>query len=216
MKKLNLVAVIFAMSALLLLAGSVTAQDLSRAEAASRAEAKATRGKAAVIAVTKDNRVEFSIDKERLLRSVRGVFEKTKERAVVTDINLRPFEKDYYLAVQLERQGTLFLHLEPVGGGIQGIFVVGDDKYLYCAYEGCTSCFLDRSSGPVVCTCDTTINQGPSSGCKLKPRLYVNLVLAELNDTLLAEGLVPVTDEDNPTEEHPKIKQAQPRTRGKN
>ena len=213
MRKTKLVAITIAMSAVLLLAGSVTAQELNRAEARDRGAAKAARGKAAVVAIKKDDRVEFATDKERLLGYVRKVFENTKERAVVTDISLRSFEKEYYFVVQLERQGTLFLQLVPTGGGIQGIFYLEKDKYLYCAYEGCTSCFLDRSNGPVVCTCDVTINQGPSSGCKLKPRLYVNLVIAEMNELLLAEGLALAPEEDNPAEEHPKIKAAEPRRR---
>jgi hypothetical protein len=213
MKKLNLVVVTLAISALLLLAVSASAQVIGKAEAGERAGTKSARAKAAVVAVKKDDRVEFATDKARLLAYVQKVFKNTKERGVVTDISLRSFEKEQYLAVKLKEQGTLFLHLEPTGSGIQGIFVVGYDKYLYCAYEGCTSCFLDRSQGNVVCSCDTTINQGPSSGCKLKPRLYVNLVIAELNDLLLAEGLAPATGEGTETEGQPKIKRAEPSRR---
>src|ERR1051325_7981945 len=38
------------------------------------------------------------------------------------------------------------------------------------------------------CECDNVINQGSSSGCKLMPRLYVDLVVQDFNEELLAIG----------------------------
>lgn len=187
------VKAMFAMTAIMLAALSVMAQDGGKASPAPRAavktevKGKAGARKSSAVAVKRGDRLEFVMGKERMMSYTQRAFDSLGEKAVVKDISIRPFEKVNYLAIQLERQGTLFLALQPTGGGIQGMFDVSEDKYLYCASEGCTSCYLTRAGGPVRCECDIPLNTGPSTGCKLMPRLYVNKLVIKIHDIIAAE-----------------------------
>lgn len=129
-----------------------------------------------------------------------------EERAIVEDISVQSFEKVSFLAIRLEKQGTLYLQLEPSGGGIQAIFNVGEEKYLYCASEGCGLCTLDMyGPGGPTCNCGgVPPNAGAANGCRLKPKLYVNKLVLRFNAELLAIGFE-VADEGASSGEGPKV-----------
>jgi hypothetical protein len=177
--------------AVLVIAGPSSMAQTSR----STTQGRRITAKAAVVAIKREDKLQLVGEKDRLIRAMQKALNGVKEGVVVTDISIRSFEKVNYLAVLIEREGTLFLQLEPSDGGIAGIYYVGDEKYLYCASAGCTACDLVMT-GPVTvnglggphCECDNDINQGPSSGCKLMPRLYVNLAVRDFNEELLATG----------------------------
>lgn len=213
LRKLNSVSAILAFTVLVIAASSVMGQT-------SRNTARGRRiiAKAAVVAIVREDKVQLVGEKDRLIRAIQKALDSTKERGVVRDISIRSFEELNYLAVLIEEQGTLFLQLEPSGGGIKGKFYVGEEKYLYCASAGCTACNLFMV-GPVTangpggphCECDNDINQGPSSGCKLMPRLYVNLLVPRFNEELLAIGFEEA-DAGTPSTENPKLIERATRT----
>jgi hypothetical protein len=128
---------------------------------------------------------------EKVIEAMQRALNNESEPGKVADIRVLSFEKMNYLAVRLVKQGTLYLQLEPSGGGIQGIYHVGDLNSLYCA-GGCTACTLvsgslSDGSGPH-CACAEE-NQGPLTDCKLQPMSpdIAKLTLA-FNAELLALG----------------------------
>ena len=146
--------------------------------------------KAAVVAVKKEGRMQLAGDKKKVIGAMQRALDSGEERAAVQDISIQSFEKVSFLAVRIEKQGTLYLRLETSGGGIQGIFYVGEEKYLYCASEGCGLCTLDMNGpGGPTCNCGgIPPTGGAPNGCRLKPRLYVSKLVADFNSELLAIG----------------------------
>ncbi|MBD0369802.1 MAG: hypothetical protein ICV60_03040 [Pyrinomonadaceae bacterium] len=199
--KLNALKALFAFAVLAVIVSTATAQT-------SRGNAQGRRNtiRAAVVAIKRDDRLQLAGEKERLIAAMQTALNSTREGGVVTDIKILSFEKASYLAVLIEKQGTLYLPLEPSGDGFAGIYYVGDEKYLYCASGGCSSCKLVMTGQNVLtgqtgprCECDAVTNQGPTTKCELRPRLYVNKLVASFNDELLAIGF----EEANPSANEP-------------
>jgi hypothetical protein len=210
-RKLNTLSVLFAFTVLLIVASSAMAQTSRNAM-----EGRRLTTKAAVVAIKRGDKLQLAGEKDRLIGAVQKALDSVKEGGAVRDISIRSFEKVNYLAVLIEKQGTLFLQLEPSGGGIQGLYLL-EEKYLYCASGGCTACDLFMT-GPVTangpggphCECDKTINHGPNSVCQLKPRLYVNKLVQQINVELLAIGFEE-TEEATSSSETPKLSTGTPR-----
>jgi hypothetical protein len=189
LRKLNSLSAFCAVTVLVIAASSALAQT-SR----NLTEGRRLTTKAAVVAIKREGHLQLAGDKERLIGAMQKALNSIEEGAVVRDINIRSFEKISYLAVLIEKQGTLFLQLEPSDGNVQGIYRL-EEKYLYCASGGCTMCDLVMT-GPVTvnslggphCECDKALNQGPTSGCQLKPRLYVSKLVKQFDTELLAIG----------------------------
>lgn len=164
-----------------------------------------SREKAAVVAIRREGALQLVGGREKIIRAMQTALNSTKERGVVSDVKIVSFEKASYLAVVIERQGTLFLPLEPTGGSPAGLYLL-EEKYLYCASSGCSKCKLVMTgtnpltgqSGPR-CECDAMLNQGPTSECSLRPKLYVSMVVASFNQELLAIGF----EEANPSANDP-------------
>lgn len=112
MKNLNLLKAVFAMMTILMVSIGVTAQDR---------KIKGAKEKPVIVVLNKDNKLEFAIEKSRLMKAMQQAFKKVGENEVVRDIDVRTFEKVNYLAVGLEDRkygaSTLFIQLEPVGEG---------------------------------------------------------------------------------------------------
>jgi hypothetical protein len=162
--------------------------------------------KAAVVAVKREGRMQLAGDKARVIQAMQRALNNGKEPGVVRDISILPFEKASYLSIQIEKQGTLYLQLQPSGGGIQEIFTIGDLNSLYCS-GGCTACSLvpaslSQGAGPR-CECAEE-NQGPSTDCQLYPRRDVRQLAQQFNLELLAIGFE-VADEGTSLSEDPKV-----------
>jgi hypothetical protein len=205
-RKLNSLSALFAFAVLVVAAATSMAQT-----SGNRAQARRNTAKAVMVAIKREDKLQLVGAKDRLIGAMQKALNSEKEGGVVRDISIRSFEKVNYLAVLIEKQGTLFLQLEPSGGGIRGKFYLGEAKYLYCASAGCTACELFMT-GPVTansqggphCECDSVQNQGPSSGCKLMPRLYVNKLILRFNEELLAIGFAE-EEVTNSSSEGPKL-----------
>jgi len=177
--KLNSLSTLVAF-AVLIVSPSVTMSQISRTTLASEGP------KAAVVAVKRKGRIELVGDKKRLIGAMQEALNSGKEPGMVSDISIRSFENVSYLSILIEKQGTLFLELEPSGGGIQGKFYVGEAKYLYCESAGCNTCDLVMTGpGGPHCEC---YGVATSYLCKLKPRLYVNKLVPKFNLELLEVG----------------------------
>lgn len=150
--------------------------------------------------------MQLAGDKDKVIGAMQRALDSGVERAIVEDINIQSFEKVSFLAIRLKKQGTLYLQLEPSGGGIQAIFYVGEEKYLYCASEGCGLCTLNMNApGGPTCDCGgVTPIAGAANGCRLKPKLYVNKLVLQFNAELLAIGFQ-VAGEGASSGEGPKV-----------
>lgn len=168
--------------------------------------------KAAVVAVKREGRMQLAGDKDKVIGAMQRALDSRKERAVVQDISIQSFEKVSFLAIRLEKQGTLYLQLEPSDGGIQAKFDVSKEKYLYCASDGCGLCTLDMyGPGGPTCNCGgIPPNAGAPNGCRLKPKLYVNKLVLQFDAELLAIGFQ-VANEGASSGEGPKVVEGAPR-----
>lgn len=209
-RKLNTLSAMFAFTVLHIAASSAMAQTSRNIM-----EGRRPTTKAAVVAIKREDKLQFAGEKGRLIGAIQKALDTVEQRGVVRDISIRSFEKVNYLAVLIEKQGTLFLQLEPSGGGIQGLYRL-EEKYLYCASGGCTHCDLIMT-GPVTtnslggphCECDKATNQGPTSACQLKPRLYVTKLIFQIDKELLAIGFDAV-EEGVSSNENPKLSTGTP------
>lgn len=183
-RKLNALSLLFSSAVLAVTVSTVTAQAVRESALRQRSSAKA-----AVVAIKREDRLQLAGEKERLINAAQNALNSLKERGVVKDVRIRSFERGSYLAVLIEKRGTLFLPLEPSGGGVSGKYNLGNANYLYCASAGCTACELVMTgmNGPY-CSCDPALNQGPTGGCEMKPVLYAHMFVAALNRELLAVG----------------------------
>jgi hypothetical protein len=165
------------------------------------------------VAVRREGRVRLAGDKGKVVEAMQRALNNEKEPGVVRDIGILSLEKANYLVVRIEKQGTLYLQLEPSNGGIQGIFHIGDLNSLYCS-GGCGACkvvpsSLSQGTGPQ-CSCAEE-NQEPLSDCKLYPRRNVSQLAQQFNGELLALGFE-VADGGASASEGPNIvKEARPR-----
>jgi hypothetical protein len=162
--------------------------------------------KAAVVAVKREGRVQLAGDKQKVTEAMQRALNNGKEPGVVRDIRILSLQKANYLALQIEKQGTLYLQLQPSNGGVQGIFYVGDLNSLYCS-GGCGACkvvpsSLSQGTGPQ-CSCAEE-NQAPLTDCKLYPRRNVGQLVAQFNHELLAIGFE-VTDGGAAASEGPNV-----------
>ena len=178
--------------------------DLSKENRGSRSP------KAAVVAVKREGRVQLVGGKEKLIGAMQRALNSGKEPGEVRDIGVLSFEKLNYLAIRIEKQGTLYLQLEPSDGGIQEIFHIGDLNSLYCN-GGCSTCnlipaSLSQGTGPE-CSCAPG-NQGLSTDCKLYPRRDVRQLAQQVNAELLAIGFELVDEGSSSSEGHGVIKGA--------
>ena len=212
-KKFDSVSAILSFTVLVVTAASATAQPSKTTTQQALPSSRAVlprevfvHPKAAVVAVKREGRVQLAGDKRRVTEAMQRALNNGKEPGVVRDIRILSVQKANYLAVQIEKQGTLYLQLQPSNGGIQGIFHVGDLNSLYCS-GGCSACALVPSSlsqgtGPQ-CSCAEE-NQAPLTDCKLYPRRNVSQLAAQFNGELLALGFE-VVDGGTSMSEGPKV-----------
>lgn len=147
-----------AMLAILLVAGGAMAQG-ARGNVIKGTSARG--GKAAVVAVKRGDRVEFAADKERMMGYIQKAVTQTNRGDVVKDIYIQTLEKSSYLAVRIEKQGTVFLGLTPSDGGIKGKFVIGPDIVRCVGDCGCHLAWQQIGTNPqaqLVCACGANEN----------------------------------------------------------
>lgn len=209
-RKLNAVAVLFAVIFLAMVASSGMAQTYKQpAPGPITPEGRKIAGslpdlskenlavpRSVVVAVRWDGKVQLAGSKERTLTAVQRALTQSEQPGVIRDINVLSFERANYLAVQIEKQGTLYLQLVPSGSGPQEIFHIGDTNYLYCS-GGCSACSVVPSSisagtGPT-CACGEE-NQAPVSDCQLHPRRDFKQFAQQVNSELLAIGFQVIDD----------------------
>ncbi len=200
-KRITSISTVLVLAILFIYSPSATAQsprtvvtDSGKVESPETPHLSRT-SKTALIAVNRAGRLQLAGDRERFMAAMQKALYNRKEPGVVTDISILSFPKISYLAVRIERQGSLYLPIDPSNGGIQGIFAVNDLNSLYCS-GGCSACSLVPSSisqgtGPT-CACAEE-NQSPLSDCKLYPKRNVLQLAQQFNGELLAAGFE-VTD----------------------
>jgi hypothetical protein len=201
MKTSTLVKVAAASVAMLLIAVGVMAQG-ARGKGGRKGVG---RPRAAIIAVGKENRLEFAGDKAKVMRAMQQSFKKVRERAVVTDMELRLFGKLNYLAVHLEGPrkilSTLFFELAPNTEGTA--YHTNGPHVVTCVVDqGCTkTCVLvpETNTNLPDCYCPAS---GGDPGCNFKiNKLYIGELVDDFNYSLLAIGFEPAKDENTPREE---------------
>ncbi|HEV2913482.1 MAG TPA: hypothetical protein VGX92_09385 [Pyrinomonadaceae bacterium] len=153
MKNLNLLKAVFAMMTILMVSIGVTAQVR---------QIKGAKEKPVIVVLNKDNKLEFAMEKPRLMEAMQQAFKKVDENEVVRDIDIRTFEKVNYLAVGLEDRkygaSTLFIQLEPVGEGTAR-YSTGPHVVTCVQVKGC-------AGNCVVVPPNTAVNPMPSPACR--------------------------------------------------
>jgi hypothetical protein len=103
MKKLNLLRAMFVMMAMFPAASSVFAQGDRNPIQKPSATAKS-----AVVAVMREDKLQFVTEKSRLMGYVQKALAKTNRGEVVKNIDIRTFEKGSFLQSKLKRAARYF------------------------------------------------------------------------------------------------------------
>jgi hypothetical protein len=195
MRKSTLTRTLLAGVTVLLVAAGVMAQG-TRSKGLPESSGKS---RAAIIAVGKENKLEFAGDKAKVMRAMQQAFEKVKEREVVKEMSLRLFGKLNYLAVSLEGQGdtysTLFFELASNNEGTA--FHTNGPHVVTCVKEkGCSqTCVLvpTTSTNLADCYCPTSTDK---HSCNFKiNKTYLPSLITNFNELLLADGFTLAPEE---------------------
>ncbi|HVF57420.1 MAG TPA: hypothetical protein VM934_14800 [Pyrinomonadaceae bacterium] len=223
MKNLSSVKATLAVAAMLLVAPGVMAQAGRNGKAAPGRKAKS---RMAIVAVAKDNRLEFARDKGSVMRSVQRAIQRVKAQEVLQDVDIRSSEKVDYLAVSLQDRrrntSTLFIQLEPAGNGSTDYRQPGPHVVTCVDTSACgKNCFVIPATNTTLTSCFCKIPGGETNTRRCTFRInkvYMQSLVAQLNLALLAEGFEEAPGEGRATEGHPKDKtpvSVRPRARNK-
>lgn len=211
MKTSNSVQAMFATMVIALVATGIMAQETKTKEL----PGSKVKSRVAIIAVRRDNKLEFVGGKSKLMRSMQQAFARVNEKEVVNDMDLRSFAKLNYLAVSLvdQRKGrsTLFFELEPDSGGTA--FHTNGPHVVTCVNSGnCVGfCIIippytagNPDPSP---HCDCAGGNTTGHRCDFKiNKAYLSDLVASFNRDLLANGFELAPDGNAPSEGDPKDK----------